>query len=267
MFAFGNLLRWRPASFWWVVPAWLMGCERWDLPRSPVNLSEGLVAYFPFDGTPLDASGNHLNGQLLNGATYGPDRADKAASALLLDGVDDYFELPDNALLRPTTALSVSLWLRARAVTSTSHVFNKSTYADHQNQQYSALLRPPYAIGDGKGPGVELLFDLNQDGSCAPELPLKQFVSYYDPLFQAARWYHFVAVFSGTTGKIYVNGEVKRTETSLPNAPVDACPGGSLRFGAQAAVDLNPFGGSLDEIRVYNRALTDAEVDALFRQP
>lgn len=263
MFAFGNLLRWRPAAFGWVGVLCLLGCERWDLPRQPVNLSEGLVAYFPFNGTPLDASGNNLNGQLLNGAAYGPDRTDKTASALLLDGVDDYFELPDNALLRPASALSVSFWFKSRPVTSTSHLFNKSTYGNHQNQQYSALVRPPYAIGDGKGPGVELLFDLNQDGSCAPELPITQFVSYYDPLFQADRWYHFAAVFSGTTGKIFVNGELKRTEASLPNAPIDACPGGNLRFGAQAAIDLNPLNGSLDEIRVYNRALSDAEVKAL----
>lgn len=264
MLAFDNLPRWRRAAFWWAGTLWLLGCERWDLPRQPTNLTDGLVAYFPFNGTPLDQSGNNLNGQLLNGATYGPDRQGATASALALDGVDDYFEIPDHVRLRPAS-LTVSLWFSIRRVSSTAHLFNKSTYADLQNQQYSALVRPPYAIGDGKGPGAELLFDLNQDGSCAVELPLKQFVSYYDPLFQTDRWYHFAAVFSGTTGIIYLNGEPRQTDPNLPSTPIDPCVGGNLRFGAQAALDLNAFNGSLDEIRVYNRALSGTEVKALFQ--
>lgn len=265
MFTFGKTPRWCLPAPWWVGLLWLAGCDPWNLPRQPVDLNAGLVAYFPLNGTSLDASGNNLNGQLLNGATYGLDRNGKTASALVLDGVDDYIEIPDNARLRPA-ALSVSLWFKARQVTSTSHLYNKSTYTDLQNQQYSALIRPPYSIGDGKGPGVELLADVNQDGSCAVELPLQQFVSYYDPSFQSERWYHFVAVFSGTTGKIYLDGELKRTDTGLPGAPIDPCTGGNLRFGAQAAIDVNPFNGSLDEIRVYNRALSDTEVKALFQQ-
>jgi len=264
MFAPKTNRRWSPA-FWWVVLLWLVSCEGWDLPRQPVDLSEGLVAYYPFNGTSLDASGNTLNGQTLNGASYGPDRSLKAASSLALDGLDDYFEIPDHATLRPGT-ISISLWIKPRQVTSTSHLYNKSSYSDHQNQQYSALIRPPYDIGDGKGPGVEFLADLNQDGSCAVELPLKQPVSYYDPDFKLDRWYHFVSVFTGKTGKIYLDGELRRVDAELPNTPMDPCTGGNLRFGAQAAIDLNPFNGSLDEIRIYNRALSEVEIKALFRQ-
>lgn len=264
MFALKPNRRWSPAV-WWVALLWLGGCERWDLPRQPIDLSAGLVAYYPLNGNSLDASGNNLNGQTLNGATYGPDRTLKTASALVLDGVDDYFEIPDNVKLRPD-AISISLWIKPRRVTSTCHLYNKSTYSTHENQQYSALIRPPYGIGDGKGPGVELLADLNQDGSCALELPLKQPVSYYDPVFQLDSWHHFVTVFTGTTGKIYLDGELKRVDTALPNAPMDPCTGGNLRFGAQAAIDLNPFDGSMDELRIYNRALSETEVKALYRQ-
>lgn len=265
MFPFGTALRWRLAFFGWLGLPWLVGCERWDLPRQVASPTGGLVAHYSFSGTVLDASGKNLNGQLVNGPTYGPDRNLKAESALVLDGVDDYFEVPDNALFR-SEAISISLWMKPSQVTSTCHLYTKASYATLENQQYSAFIQPPYSIGDGKGPGIQLLADINQDGSCTVELPLKDPAFYYDPGFQLNRWYHFVAVFTPTSGKIYLDGELKADNASLPGTPIDPCTGGNLRFGAQAALDLNPFKGALDDIRVYNRALSAAEVKALFQQ-
>ncbi len=117
----------RPVSAWLMGLLLLAGCERWDLPRQPTTLNDGLVARYAFDGTTLDASNNHLNGQLINGAAYGLDRTGKPASALVLDGLDDYFDIPDNALLR-TETLSISFWMKAQKVTSTCHLYSKSTY-------------------------------------------------------------------------------------------------------------------------------------------
>jgi Concanavalin A-like lectin/glucanases superfamily len=244
----------------------MTGCDAWDLPHltgTATTLTTGLVAYYAFTGNTLDASGNNLNGQLLNGATYGTDRNGTTQSALLLDGIDDYFEIPDNSKLRPTV-LSISLWINAQQVASTSHLYNKSVWADHTNQQYSAFIRPPQSLTSGNA-CCELWADINQDGSCSIEQPIQQPISYYDPAFGMNRWYHIVTVFSGKTGKLYVNGDLKRSETELPANPIDNCAGGNLRFGAQASFDVNNFHGSMDEIRIYNRVLTDSEVSALYK--
>jgi Concanavalin A-like lectin/glucanases superfamily len=253
------------AYFWLMLLLLITGCDAWDLPHLTGNtstLTNGLVAYYTFPGNTLDASGNNLNGQLLNGATYGPDRNTTAQSALLLDGVDDYFEISDNSKLR-SSAISISLWINAKQVTSSSHLYNKSVWADHTNQQYSAFIRPPQSLTSGNA-CCELWADVNQDGSCSIEQPIQQPISYYDPAFGMSRWYHIVTVFSGKTGKIYVNGDLKRSETELPANPIDNCVGGNLRFGAQAAFDVNNFNGSMDDIRIYNRVLTDAEVRELY---
>ncbi|GAB4027963.1 LamG domain-containing protein [Spirosoma gilvum] len=240
----------------------IVGCDSWNLPREPIDLTEGLVAYYPFNESTVDASSNNLNGILMNGATYGPDKGDKGKSALLLDGIDDYFEIADNANLRPEV-ISVSLWMKPTTVTTSSHIYNKSNYSDHQNQQYSAFIRP---VPNSNGQCCELIADINQDGVCTIEQPIKEAVLYYEPTYQVNRWYHFVAVFARRIAKIYLNGNLKRMETQQPDAIIDRCEGSKLRFGAQAAYDPNNFNGSIDEIRIYNRALTDAEVKALYQQ-
>src|SRR5687768_1171722 len=95
-------------SFYWLWLAMLfVGCDAWELPKKQFIPVKGLVAYYPFNGSPADAGGNNLHGVLRNGATYGVDRHSKANSVLQLDGIDDYFEIPDNALIRPTSAFSI----------------------------------------------------------------------------------------------------------------------------------------------------------------
>lgn len=258
---------------WLVGLGLLLGCDAWDLRHLPAKnqppvdttrtLTDGLVAYYSFSGTTLDVGGNNLNGLLVNGATYGADRNGAAQSALLLDGVDDYFEIPDNGKLR-SAGISVSVWIRAKQVTSTSHIYNKSNWVGNTNQQYSAFIKPPKPL-PATDPCCAIWADVNQDGSCVIEQPILQPVNYYDPAFVMDRWYHLVTVFSGKIGKIYVNGDLKRSETEQPAGPIDNCTGGNLRFGAQADFDVNYFNGSMDEIRIYNRPLTDAEVKALYK--
>lgn len=260
---------------WLVGLLLLLGCDAWDLKRLPAKnqppvdttrtstLANGLVAYYPFSGTTLDVGGNNQNGLLINGATYGPDRTAASQSALLLDGIDDYFEIPDNARFQ-SDAISISVWIKPKQVTSTNHIYNKANWLGNTNQQYSAFIRPPRPL-PATDPCCAIWADVNQDGSCDPEQPIQQPVIYYDPAFVMNRWYHLVTVFSGKIGKIYVNGELRQSGTEQPAGPIDNCTGGNLRFGAQADFDVNYFNGSMDEIRVYNRLLTDVEVNHLYK--
>lgn len=261
--------QWIKTGGWFIGLLLFLSCKKWDLPDRG-SLTKGLIAYYPFNGSPLDVGGNNLHGQLKFGTTYGPGKSGKSATALVLDGIDDYFEIADHEKLRPS-AISVSLWIKPQEVTSTSHIYNKSDFNKTTserllNQQYSALIRPPYDIGDGKGPGSQIWADINQDGQCTTELPLKEVISYHDPQFQMNRWYHFVSVFEGSIGKIYLDGVLKSAGNEQPATPIDKCIGGNLRFGAQAEIDPNYFMGSMDEIRIYNRALTETEIKALSRQ-
>lgn len=74
------------------------------------DLSVGLVAYYPFDRSAQDASGNSLNGAVINGG-FRENRFGKANSALSGD-----VEVPDNDLLDFTSAFTLSAWLKVEAV-------------------------------------------------------------------------------------------------------------------------------------------------------
>ncbi len=244
--------------------ALLIGCEKWNLTTLNGNLADGLIAYYPFNGNSLDASGNGLNGQLINGATFGADRQEIGQSALLLDGEDDYFEIPDNTLLRPDS-LSISLWMKARKVTSTTHIYNKSVFSDHKNQQYSAFIRPP-GLPNTNTACCEIFIDVNNDGLCSVEQPILNPAIYYASTYETNQWYHIVTVFAGQTNKLYINGVMKIAQKESTLNPIDKCAGGNLRFGAQANYDINCLNGTIDEIRIYNRGLSDVEIKALYKR-
>lgn len=251
-------------NVWLLSLTLLLSCEKWDLPVQHDSLLNGLVAYYPFNGSGLDASGNSLDGQLMNGATFGPDRRDANRSALLLDGVNDYFDIPDNGKLRPDS-LSISLWLQASQLAGTSHIYNKSNYQSHENQQYSAFVRPPKSPNPPT-PGYEFIVDVNNDGLCTVEQPVQNAVIHYEPAYETGRWYHFVSVFAGQTHRLYINGVLKKTQKEPVANPIDRCVGGNLRFGAQADYDPNNFNGQMDEIRIYNRGLTEVEIKRLYNR-
>lgn len=246
----------------------VVGCQSWNLPLIEGSLTEGLIASYSFNGNTLDASGNNLTGQLINGATYGLDRAGTAGSALQLDGINDYFEIPDDATLRPDS-ISISLWLQARQVVTatdgTRHIYNKDNYVTHENQQYSAFIGRPRSVTGG-APCCEIIVDVNNNDSCTVEQPIKNGMNYYVPTFELNRWYHLVTVYSGQTLRLYINGELKATQKERTLNPIDRCAGGNLRFGAQAAYDVNCFDGLMDEIRIYKRGLTQTEISALYQQ-
>ena len=242
----------------------LISCENWNLTPLNASLTDGLIAYYPLNGNTLDESGNGLTGQLINGATYGADRRATSQSALFLDGIDDYFEIPDNGKLRPDS-MSISLWLNVRKVSATSHIYDKSNFSDHQNQQYSAFIRPPKAPNTGTA-CCEIIVDVNNDGLCTVEQPIQNAVIHYAPTYEMNQWYHIVFVFAGQTDKLYINGVLKASQKELTTNAIDRCAGGNLRFGAQASYDANYLSGTIDEIRLYNRGLKEPEIKALYNR-
>lgn len=257
-------LRWLEQAIIFLSIVSFISCEKWNLTTLNANLTDGLIAYYPFNGNSRDESGNDLNGQLINGATFGGDRKEISRSALLLDGEDDYFEIPDNSLLRPDS-ISISLWMKARKVTSTTHIYNKSVFSDHKNQQYSAFIRPP-GLPNTNTACCEFFIDVNNDGLCTVEQPILNPAIYYASTYEMNQWYHIVTVFAGQTNKLYINGVMRVSQKEPASNPIDKCAGGNLRFGAQASYDINCFNGAMDEIRIYNRGLSEMEIKALYKR-
>src|SRR6478609_7779397 len=76
-----------------------------------VNLNNGLMAYYPFNGNANDVSGNN-NDPIFNNATLTSDYYGKANSAYHFKGVDNYIEIPNSASLNFSNTISICAWVK-----------------------------------------------------------------------------------------------------------------------------------------------------------
>jgi hypothetical protein len=146
--------------------------------------------------------------------------------------------VPDASALRLTTGATIEGWARPTASGSAWR-----TVAIKENG--SNLSYALYAYGDGGRPTGHA-FTSAERWARAPSAP------------SLNTWVHLATTYDGTTIRLYVNGA--QVATQAQSGPITAGTG-PLRFGGTA---LWPewFQGQLDELRVYNRALTAAEIQA-----
>lgn len=223
------------------------------------TLVQDLIASLSFtDGSQADASGNNNHVTLVGNPTFGPDRKGKANSAIMLDGQKDYFYINENNTLRPTS-LSISIWVKPITVNRWMQIYNKSRFSDGSSEMYSSLIRP-----NENGPGVVINTDIKQNSNCQGGLGWQTFT--FLSSIELNTWHQIVTTYSGRSARMYFDGVLLFKTDELPNNTIDECPGGELKFGAQSAAFPNFFYGSLDDIRIYRRALTAGEVQALYNQ-
>jgi hypothetical protein len=223
------------------------------------TLAQDLIASISFtDGSRTDASGNNNHVTLVNSPAFTTDRKGKANAAIQLDGQNDYFYMTENSTLRPTS-LSISIWIKPITVERWMQIYNKSRFSDGAYEMYSSLIRPN--IG---APGIVINTDIKQNGNCQGGLGWQTFT--FTSSIPLNTWHHVVMVYSGRTAQMYFDNVLLYSKTDLPKSTIDECIGGDLKFGAQAQNNPNYFYGAMDDIRIYKRALSAGEVQALYTQ-
>src|SRR5215831_14686616 len=85
---------------------------------SQVNLNQGLIAYYPFNGNANDASGNGNNGILQNGVSFVPDKNNNPNSAVHFDGINDFIQVANNGTLSPRSGFSFVLQFKTEDAVS-----------------------------------------------------------------------------------------------------------------------------------------------------
>lgn len=221
-----------------------------------VDLTTGLLAYYPFDANVSDASGNNRNGTANGGLAYTTDRTNTANKAVIFDGVNDWVDTPyiQNNLTEFTVSVSVKtdLGIIPSGVNPSAIIQNRNTGTGE-----SLTLDYDRALG---------AWDFGLDGDFTK---ISKYVAYANPNL----WRHIVGVWTGTGStinssqfKLYING-VLQTTTSV------TAGSGSIPFGASGTMKVayhqlwnTYFRGSLDDLRIYNRVLTDAQIQALANQ-
>jgi trimeric autotransporter adhesin len=214
--------------------------------------TQGLVAYYPFNGNANDESGNGINGTVI-GATLTTDRFGNGNLAYNFDGQNDYIEADASNL--PTGERTISLWFYANSVDNRPGLLG---------------------YGGGGGQGTTWFMGLNVNGFRSFHMSchwLINRIDYYYTNPPVAEWYHWVITTNSSGTKIYVNGIVKKSNTTFVNNTF--VNGKELGIGVISSTtgsvpytdgNVKYFSGSIDDIRIYNRALTDDEIVTLYHE-
>ncbi len=222
-----------------------------------VNLNNGLIAYYPFNGNAGDATGNGHDGTPMNGVQLTTDRFGNPNSAYLFDGIDDYIEIPSDDALNPPNALSVALYFNP-AKNGLQNLIGKIDYSAGLATQFQL------AMDFSLYPGV--LFGVNPISNGCTGVPLNGSYANTGGSPSPDQWYCVVGTFDNGVQKIYLNGSLIQTQNA-GFTTLNQCNNASIQIGQWWSGDLLPFQGKIDDVRIYNRALNLDEVSALCSLP
>ncbi len=205
--------------------------------QKDMTVPVGLVAAYAFaegSGTSTaDASGNNLTGTLTAAAWTS---AGQFGSALTFDGTSSWVTIPATPLLDLPTSLTVEAWVYPTTLTNWRTVVIKETDRGYTYALYAAnSLGYPAALMNVGGQDVRI--------SGPSSLPLNT-------------WSHLAMTFDGATVRLFVNGS---PVASRATTGAVATSSGPLRLGGNG-VWGEFFQGGIDEVRLYDRALTQAEL-------
>jgi hypothetical protein len=219
------------------------------------DVKDGLVAYYNFNGGSLHDSSGYKNDITSNSAVPTTDRFGKQNNAYLFNGSSSFMRVPNNRSLTPQ---NITLF-------ATFKVNGFNLGSCHGNE----ILGKGYL--DGFGGNYLLRFnDVNTGCSDAPNTNNERFFAgIYGAVYQTDTimvktgiWYNLVYTYDGFRAKLYLNGELKSDNSvSIPyNSNTNDL------FIGRHEDPLYPyyFNGVVDEVRIYNRALSINAIKQLY---
>lgn len=212
--------------------------------------SNGLVGWWPFNGNANDESGNINNGTV-NGATLTTDRNGITNSAFSFDGINDFIEVAHNQSLN-CSSVSISLWF------NTNNFIANNGYGPH-------LLSKRESVGWGGSYQMNLGINQSQNACWADWTISGNGGIYFDSsnFLTSGNWFNLVYTHDGTNVKLFLNGGLVETIVSPGLLNFNDLP---LWFGARPNAGNNSswFNGSIDDIGIWDHALTNCEIQDLY---
>jgi len=217
--------------------------------KAQTDLNKGLIGCYPFSGNANDLSDKRNHGKV-TGAGLTADRFGNPNSAYEFDGIDDFIEISPKDL--QINSFTYSIWVAPKELPTNSFAFFLisvgSTYGDQHillGNQYTNERHNAFAHGSYLGIG-------NNVRCTAQTLP------------EVNKWYHLVLTKDLNYYYFYVNGQL---------ICKNAVNGGTAFYGTETVKATigarNNYGqaspAAIDDIHLYNRALSKEEVDLLFK--
>jgi hypothetical protein len=212
--------------------------------------TSGLVGYWPFNGNANDQSGNGNNGTV-NGATLTTDRNGNANSAYSFNGISDNISIPDSNSLSNMTSITISAW------------FNINQWDMVNNQGWFPILSKTNSSSYGKyrlGANTSIS---GQQPSFYGTLSTDEGIISQNNLYALNQWNQVVITISNGNSTISLNGvQVFNGATTYTGwTTIDNLP---LLIGKDIPGIVDYANGKIDDIGIWNRALTQQEITAMY---
>jgi hypothetical protein len=212
----------------------------------------GLLAWWPGDGDGRDVVGGR-NGMLQNGVSFGLGVSGLAFS---LDGIDDFIQVSSSVITTPPYTLCASVEPASIADDDTNRYVianggeTRFSHGFFMYLSFADFPEPRWGFGGHRADGV---------GTRSLQAIASEAATGADWTFLCGSW-------DGSTGagsvRLYVDGVLRASTT--PDSHPDVGPGRNLRIGMSTGSGVAGFHGLIDEVMVFGRVLSDAEVAALY---
>ena len=222
------------------------------LGNAVADINSGLVAHYKFDGNANDSSGKGNHGTENGGVSYTSGKSGQAAS---FDGVNDYIELTTNETLR-VDYYTISFWIKTTSQDNRISIFGGrygNNSVDHSG----------FNVTLGNEPHFNTIY------SDVMTRPTGNWGAHANTSIRIGKWVYVTFVFDGQVSKVYVNGsfdnEFNSSGTQYSSVTVRwNTPYQNLLIGGSNYSNFTKYMGELDELRIYDRALSSTEIQELY---
>lgn len=244
-------------------------CKKKSIHDAPVNdnaqLKKGLIAYYPFNGNANDESGNG-NNLIIAGAVLTNNRFGELQKAYKFNGVSDYMTIPKILKADSLRELSISVWVKVATLSHSSVLSFISGGPDICSSYVGFDNR------DNDFSTSHQMVTLSTPSNCTTTIIKNKIDNPLDT------WNHIVLIQQHDVNNTairyrytsFYNGKKLKTETTpfdINTTPASFSGGGIIGGNNNTgnySVNFDYFQGSIDDVRIYSRALTDDEVARLY---
>jgi hypothetical protein len=190
-----------------------------------------------------DASGNGHAGTLVNGGSW---VAGRSGNALALDGVNDYVSLPQD-VVADLADFTIAAWVYWDASRNWARVFDFGSGTGHY------MMLTPRTSGGVVRFGITTDYGIGEQGIVG------------NAALPTGQWVHVAVTLSGRTGTLYVNGSPVGTNAAMWHSPFRLGATGQNWIGRSQYASDPYFNGKIDDFRIYQGALSAAELAVLIQ--
>jgi hypothetical protein len=231
------------------------------------TLTDGMVAYYNFNGGNLNDSSGNNNNITFNNALPAADRFGVSNNAYLFDGVSSYMRVPNSASLNPSTGITIFAIVKVNGFYQGSCHINQivGKGAPDDVQGYYALRFDDAGLMDGSGcyvaPDITKEFFYGSYGDNVPNGAATGALNDSFPFIHPGEWANVAFTYDGTVSRVYLNGALLATYTKS----VSFTPNTQDLYIGETESSIFPyyFKGIIDEIRIYNKPIPENRIGIL----